>query len=87
MAFGSTLSCTVQKYLNLHSFSAPEPFSNHNKSERSHQVISDKLSLKNCKLEESEDLCRVVSYFEYLLVSHIRQSRLGFVKLLHNLIQ
>ncbi|CAH8585562.1 unnamed protein product [Schistosoma mattheei] len=39
--------------------SAPEPFSNHNKSERSHQVISDKLSLKNCKLEESEDLCNV----------------------------
>ncbi|VDP26564.1 unnamed protein product [Schistosoma mattheei] len=59
MAFESTLSCTVQKYLNLHSFSAPEPFSNHNKSERSHQVISDKLSLKNCKLEESEDLCNV----------------------------
>ncbi|CAH8595015.1 unnamed protein product [Schistosoma intercalatum] len=59
MAFGSTLSCTVQKYLNLHSLSAHEPFSNHNKSERSHQLISDKLSLKNFKLEESEDLCNV----------------------------
>lgn len=80
MAFGSTLSCTVQKYLNLHAFSAPEPFSNHNKSERSHQLISDKLSLKNCKLEESEDLCNVVSYFEYLLVFLYQTFLVGFRK-------
>ncbi|CAI2732473.1 unnamed protein product [Schistosoma spindalis] len=59
MALGSTLSRTVQKYLNLHSLSASEAPSNYNKSERNQQIISDKLSLKNCKLEESEDLCNV----------------------------
>uniref|UniRef100_A0A5K4ESV2 Putative ocrl type II inositol 5-phosphatase n=2 Tax=Schistosoma mansoni TaxID=6183 RepID=A0A5K4ESV2_SCHMA len=59
MAFGNTLSRTVQKYLNLHSLSASEQFSNNNKSERSQQIVSDKLSLMNCKLEASEDLCNV----------------------------